>query len=141
MAKRKRQSKQKDSGGRTAEVADQLEHVFLAGLGALANTQKAGSKAFDVISEVVFDLVVIDENLGDMTALDFTAKLISINPMINCALVSSLSPRDFHEASEGLGVLAHLPPRPDEKDGKNLLARLKAVKNAQKINSLSLSSA
>jgi len=47
MAKRKRQSKQKDSGGRTAEIADQLEHVFLAGLGALANTQKAGSKAFD----------------------------------------------------------------------------------------------
>lgn len=49
MAKRKRQSKQKDSGGRTAEVADQLEHVFLAGLGALANTQKAGSKAFDAL--------------------------------------------------------------------------------------------
>ncbi len=49
MAKRKRQSKQKDSGGRTAEIADQLEHVFLAGLGALANTQKAGSKAFDTL--------------------------------------------------------------------------------------------
>ena len=43
MAKRKTSSKQKDSGGRTSEVAEQLEHAFLAGLGALANTQKVGS--------------------------------------------------------------------------------------------------
>jgi len=47
MAKRKQQSKQKDSSGRTAEVAEQLEHAFMAGLGALANTQKIGSKAFE----------------------------------------------------------------------------------------------
>lgn len=43
----KANTKQKDSGGRTAEVADQLEHAFLAGLGALSNTQKAGSQAFE----------------------------------------------------------------------------------------------
>ena len=46
MVDKKRKSKQKDSGP-TAEVAEQLEHAFLAGLGALANTQKAGGKAFD----------------------------------------------------------------------------------------------
>ena len=49
MVDKKRQSKQKDSGGRTADVAEQLEHAFLAGLGALANTQKAGSKAFETL--------------------------------------------------------------------------------------------
>ena len=47
MVDKKRPSKQKDTGGRTAEIAEQLEHAFLAGLGALSNTQKAGSKAFD----------------------------------------------------------------------------------------------
>ena len=46
MVDKKRKSKQTDSGP-TAEVAEQLEHAFLAGLGALANTQKAGGKAFD----------------------------------------------------------------------------------------------
>ena len=46
MVDKKRQSKQTDSGP-TAEVAEQLEHAFMAGLGALSNTQKAGSKAFD----------------------------------------------------------------------------------------------
>lgn len=30
-------------------MAGQLEHVFLAGLGALANTQKVGSKAFETL--------------------------------------------------------------------------------------------
>ena len=49
MAKKKTQSKQKDSSDRTAEIAGQLEHVFLAGLGALANTQKVGSKAFETL--------------------------------------------------------------------------------------------
>ena len=49
MSKKKRQSKQKDTSGRTAEIAEQLEHVFLAGLGALANTTKVGSKAFDTL--------------------------------------------------------------------------------------------
>jgi len=49
MEKKKSQSKQKLSGDRTAEIAEQLEHVFLAGLGALSNTQKVGSKAFETL--------------------------------------------------------------------------------------------
>lgn len=49
MEKKKSQSKQKDISGVTAEIAGQLEHVFLAGLGALANTQKVGSKAFETL--------------------------------------------------------------------------------------------
>ena len=42
MEKKKSQSKPDD-------LAGQLEHVFLAGLGALANTQKVGSKAFETL--------------------------------------------------------------------------------------------
>ena len=49
MAKTKT-SKKRESG-RTNEVAEQLEHAFLAGLGALSNTQKAGSKAFEKLVE------------------------------------------------------------------------------------------
>ncbi len=47
MAKRKKSSRQKDQN----DVAEQLEQAFLAGLGALANAQKAGSKAFDKLVE------------------------------------------------------------------------------------------
>jgi len=42
MEKKKSQSKPDD-------LAAQLEHAFLAGLGALANTQKVGSKAFETL--------------------------------------------------------------------------------------------
>lgn len=47
MTKRKTSSKQTGS----SEVAEQLEHAFMAGLGALANTQKVGSKAFETLVE------------------------------------------------------------------------------------------
>lgn len=51
MAKRKTSSKTKGSNRRTSAVAEQLEHAFLAGLGAMANTQKVGSKAFEALVE------------------------------------------------------------------------------------------
>ena len=51
MTKQKKAAKKKDSNVSSHEVAEQLEHAFLAGLGALANTQKAGSKAFDTLVE------------------------------------------------------------------------------------------
>jgi len=44
MAAEKRKTKQKVTDN---AVAEQLEHAFLAGLGALSNAQKAGAKTFD----------------------------------------------------------------------------------------------
>ena len=40
--------------------------------------------------------------------------------LINLAVVSSLSGEEFHEASEGLGILAQVPPEPTAADGKML---------------------
>jgi len=73
------------------------------------------------------DLVVSAEQLGDMSGLEFAGKLVVQNPMVNCALVSSLSEDDFHEASEGLGVLAKLSPEPGESEVDDLLRKLKVV--------------
>ena len=83
--------------------------------------------AFDMTSEEVIDLVVVDEHITDMTGLEFVENMVSVNPMINCAVVSSLSSKEFHEASEGLGILAQLSPRPDEKQAEILLQKLKVV--------------
>jgi poly(hydroxyalkanoate) granule-associated protein len=49
MVKQKRKSKQNDSGKGSADISGQLEHVFLAGLGALSNTRKAGQKTFETL--------------------------------------------------------------------------------------------
>lgn len=86
-----------------------------------------GGKALDMISREVIDLVVTDEKITDMTGLEFSERLVSVNPMTNCAIVSSLSPKGFHEATEGLGVLMQLPVQPDEEQAETLLQRLESV--------------
>lgn len=45
----KHETKQTDSGSKIGEIAEQFEHVFLAGLGALSNAQKVGVKTFDTL--------------------------------------------------------------------------------------------
>jgi poly(hydroxyalkanoate) granule-associated protein len=47
MAGKKKTAKQKAPESRVGEFADQLEHAFLAGIGALSDAQKKGAKRFD----------------------------------------------------------------------------------------------
>jgi len=113
------------------------EKDFLSGLASALKKQddvvfswsESGGKALDQISNSPVDLVVTDEKLGDMTGLELVLKLLSINPMVNCAAISPLSHEDFHEASEGLGLLAQLPPQPGEKEAEELLQQLRKIKN------------
>lgn len=49
MAGKKSTRKQKDSDTRVGEIAEQLEHAFLAGLGALSDARKEGAKKFDTL--------------------------------------------------------------------------------------------
>jgi len=42
-------AEQRNAETKVGEIAEQLEHVFLAGLGALSNAQKAGVKTFDAL--------------------------------------------------------------------------------------------
>ena len=90
---------------------------------------ESGKKALDMLSETSVDLVVTDEEIGDMTGLEFANKLLRVNPMINCAVLSPLPSDEFHEASEGLGVFAQLPLRPAKGDTEELLKRLKNLKD------------
>jgi two-component SAPR family response regulator len=91
-----------------------------------------GQEALEAISGNPVDLVVVNENIGDMTGIEFLKKLLPINPMINTAAVSPLAPEEFHEASEGLGVLMQLPVSPGKLDAENLLQQLNALKNLLK---------
>lgn len=86
-----------------------------------------GNQALAMLKNRPVDLVVADERLGDMTGLAFVEKLVKVNPMINCATVSALSKSDYHEASEGLGILLQLPVGPNRADGKALMAVLEKI--------------
>jgi len=91
-------------------------------------TTESGEKALAMVSESAVDLVVTDEELGDMTGLEFARRLISLTPMINCATVSGLEPERFHEVSEGLGLMDQLPTRPGKEDAERLLRNLRLIK-------------
>ena len=83
--------------------------------------------ALEMIKSKPFDLVVTDETLVDMTGLELIENVVKTNPMINTASVSSLSADDYHEASEGLGVLKQLPAKPSQADGKDLMEYLRKI--------------
>jgi len=71
--------------------------------------------------------VIIDDNLLDMPGLDLVRRLLPINALIHMAVISDLSPEAFHEAGEGLGIMAQLPLAPAKTDALEILSRLKRL--------------
>ena len=92
----------------------------------------SGGKAFSNVQQQAFDLFIADEDLGDMTGLACIEKIVFMNPMLNCAVVSALSEENFHEASEGLGILMPLPKHPGQTETEKLLERLKSILDLNK---------
>ena len=88
----------------------------------------SGEKAFEMISGKAPDLAIVDGDLGDMTGLEFVKRLLKVNPMIDTAVVSALDPAEFHEASEGLGIMCQLPKKPDKDNTDKLVQTLKQIK-------------
>ncbi len=83
--------------------------------------------ASHVAAAGLIGLIIIDEKVEGQSCMDIAKDMIRINAMANLALVSGLSPEEFHEASEGLGIMAQLPPCPDAKDAELLLNALTAL--------------
>ena len=111
-----------DSDNFTGMIDALQEHDSVA----LASAATGASTLADLMEKPA-DLAVAAEQLTDMTGLEFAARLVAQNPMVNCALVSSLDEADFHEASEGLGVLAQLPLEPDASSAESLVEKLNAI--------------
>ena len=97
--------------------------------GAQVTCLDSGQQTLGAVSEKNFDLLVADETLGDMSGLELIQSVIMSQPMLNCAAVSSLSKEDYHEASEGLGVLMQLPPAPSREDADALMEHLNKIQS------------
>lgn len=87
----------------------------------------SGAEALNAVRASSPDLVVIDWKLPDTEPLGLVSELLMENAMVNTAVISRLSEEEFHEAAEGLGVLARLPVEPDTDDAAELLDRLRKV--------------
>jgi len=87
----------------------------------------SGADALLAVRTASPDLVVIDLDLPDFKALDLVAQLLMVNAMVNTAVLSPLSEAEFHEASEGLGILGRLLVKPGRGDAVDLLEKLRRV--------------
>ena len=81
---------------------------------------ESGETALKMVKDNAIDLVITDKEIGDMSGLAFAKRLISSSPMTNCVVTSSLPEKDFHEASEGLGILMQLPVAAGKKEADGL---------------------
>ncbi|MDJ0817188.1 MAG: hypothetical protein QNJ58_13340 [Desulfobacterales bacterium] len=104
--------------------------IGLAAHGVNITWADSGAMGICMMASSSFDLVVADENLDDITGLEFVRNAVSRNPMVNCAAVSSLNPKKFHEASEGMGILMQLPVKPGREHANMLMNRLNRILNA-----------
>jgi len=64
--------------------------------------------------------LVLDQGLAEGAPLELALKALMVNAMVNLAVVSSLGEEEFHEASEGLGILAPVSVNPGGADGSAL---------------------
>lgn len=87
----------------------------------------SGAEALNTLRTKCPHLIIIDSGLPDTDALDLVRQVISVNAMVNTAVVSPLSDDDFHDKSEGLGVLCRLPPDPGPGEADGMLKKLRSV--------------
>lgn len=102
-----------------------------SGLWTLAETEihQASSQieALDLLKEKEIELVVIDEQLTDMSGIDLAKMVARQHPFVNCILVDTQSPEAFHEQTEGLGLLMQLSSPPEMADAKSIMTHLAAI--------------
>ncbi len=87
----------------------------------------SGAEALSIVRTKCPHLVIVDSGSPDADPLDLVREMIGVNAMVNTAVVSPLTDADFHDKSEGLGVLCRLPPEPDSNDSEALLQKLRGV--------------
>jgi len=101
---------------------------FLGPLRSMDNAEialaKDGAAALELVRSKSPAFVIVDEGLPDMKPFALVTEIMKINAMINTVAVSALSSEDFHEESEGLGILASVPLDPGEEDGIRLAEQL-----------------
>ena len=84
-------------------------------------------QVYEAVATGRIDAVIADEEIEGGAGLEFVRELLRSNPFINCALVSSLYPGEFHEATEGYGVFMQLPLHPGRKEAREISDQLAKI--------------
>ena len=92
---------------------------------------KSESDVMNLLTTRAIELVVLDEELADVAGLQMARRLAEKMPFVNCVLISSLAADEFHEQTEGLGVLMQLPSPPAAGDAETMLFHFNVIRAMQ----------
>jgi ActR/RegA family two-component response regulator len=106
---------------------DSFTQALSSDPGVRFESVSSGGEALGVVRTAPPHLAIIDVDLADTEPLRLVQGMMAVNAMVNSAVVSPLSEEAFHEASEGLGILARLPLDPGRDDAEALLVKLRRV--------------
>ncbi len=82
-----------------------------------------GSEAAEHVRQQPLNLVIIDEQFAGVSPVDLMMELLKINAMVYAAMVSAMDDGEFHDYTEGLGILARLPFPPGTGDAEMLVEK------------------
>jgi two-component SAPR family response regulator len=90
-------------------------------------TVSSSDKALKILKNEKVDVVVLGSKLDDDTSLEFMKKMMKTYPLVNCAMVSSLSHDKFHEVTEGYGLFMQIPENPGVEEATTMVALLNSI--------------
>jgi DNA-binding response OmpR family regulator len=104
---------------------------FRDGLGQEPGTEVAlaetGAEVLAMARTRTPALVIVDNQLPDFKPFGLVLEIIKVNAMVQTAVVSELSEEEFHEQSEGLGIMAHISPDLSAGEAGKLMDLLKIL--------------
>ncbi len=82
------------------------------------------AKMLEFVQNNPTHLVLLDQAIDEKNPLDLVINILSHNAMTNTAMITSMDAEQWHEESEGLGMLPPVPDPPTTEDGQTLLDNL-----------------
>jgi len=107
-----------------AELFADLKTVLEKNGSLRVSATDSAEQVRNAVKNNAVDALIVDDQLNGISGLDFIKELMRLNPFVNCALVSSLQPAEFHEVTEGLGVFMQLAGRPGAQEADKVGGRI-----------------
>lgn len=113
-----------------SNMADRMT-AFGAGLSLYADVEmfqaESAERVLQLLGGHTIDLIVIDRVVSDMAGLEVAKMVARLYPFVASVLVSERSEDEFHEETEGLGVLMRLSDPPVKDSALQVLQQMEKI--------------
>jgi DNA-binding NarL/FixJ family response regulator len=91
------------------------------------NTAGTAEEALDAARQRNIALAVVDDRIGEITGLELVKRLVETDAFMLTAVLNDDEEEEFHDRSEGLGILTRLPLAPGPDDAQRLYELLRGI--------------